>query len=114
MEERLLQVVHYGPSLVSTYLGLLPEQPGNAYWHQVLDIVASFATGEALDWLDRFNGTNPPLYLQPSQGFEVFVKETIATVLEDDTSQLKQALSLLERSGLYLWVLLRPLADSQY
>jgi len=112
MEERLPQVVHCSPSLVSTYLGLLPENPGNTYWHKVLNVVASFSTGEALDWLDRFDGTNPPRYLQPSQGFEEFVKETIATLLEDDTSYLKQALSLLERSGLYLWVLLRPLADS--
>lgn len=111
MEERLPQVVHCGPSLVSTYLGLLPEQPGNTYWHQVLDIVASFATREALDWLDRFCGTNPPRYLLPSQGFEKFVKETITTVLENDTSHLKQALSLLERSGSYFWGSLRSLAD---
>jgi len=114
MEERLPQVVRCGPSLVSTYLGLLPEQPGNTYWHQVLNVVASLATGEALDWLDRFNGMNPPRYLQPSQCFEDFVKETIAAVLEDDTSHLKQALSLLERSGLYPWGLLPPLADSRY
>ena len=112
MEERLPQIVRCGPSLVSTYLGLLPEQPGNTYWHNALNVVASFATGEALNWLDRFDGTNPPRYLQPSDGFEDFVKETIATVLEDDTSHLKQALSLLERSGLYIWCLLLSLADS--
>lgn len=114
MEERLPQIVHCGPPLVSTYLGLLSEQPANTYWHKVLNVVASFATGEALDWLDRFNGTNPPRYLQPSQDFEEFVRGTIATVLEDGTSYLKQALSLFERSGLHLWVLPRLLANSWY
>ena len=113
MEERLPQVVYCGPPLVSTYLGLLSEQLGNTYWHQVLNIVASFTTGEALDWLDGFHGTNPPRYLQPSQDFEEFVRGTVSTVLEDDTSHLKQALSLLERSGSYLWVLPRSLSDSR-
>ena len=100
MKEHLPQVVHFGPTLVSTYLRLLPEQPGNIYWHQVLDVIASFTTGEALDWLYRFNGTNAPPYLQPSQNFEEFIKKTITTVLEDETGHLNQALSLLERSGL--------------
>lgn len=100
MEERLPQVVRCGPPLVSAYLGLLPEQLGNTYWHRVLSVVASFTTGEALNWLDMFNDTNAPRYLQPSQDFEEFVGKTITTVLEDGTTHLKQALSLLERSGL--------------
>lgn len=113
MEENLLQVVGFGPTLVSTYLGLLPEHPGNIYWHQVLNVIASFTTGEALDWLDRFNGTNAPRYLQPSQHFEEFVKETITAALEDGAS-LKQALSLLEQSGLCLQVCSQLPADSPY
>ena len=102
MEERLSRVVLCGPLLVSTYLGLLSEQPGNTYWHRVLDAIASFTTPEALDWLDRFNGTNAPLYLQPSRDFEEFFKKTITTVLEGGAGHLKQAISLLERSGLCL------------
>lgn len=102
MEERLLQVVSCGPLLVSTYLGLLSEQPGNTYWHRVIDVIVSFTTVEALDWLDKFNGTNAPQYLQPSRDFEEFVKKTITMVLEDGTGHLKQAISLLEKSGLCL------------
>ena len=102
MEERLPQVVRCGPPLVSTYLGLLPEHPGNTYWHQVLTVVISFTTVEALDWLDKFNSANAPQYLQPSRDFEEFVEKTITTVLEDGTGHLKQALSLLNRSGLCL------------
>lgn len=101
MEERLPQVVRCGPSLVSTYLGLLPTQPADTYWHQVLNVITSFTTGEALDWLDAFSTTNVPQHLQPPQDFEEFFKNIITTVLEDRTSNLKQALSLLERSGLY-------------
>ena len=86
---------------MSTYLGLLPEQSGNIYWHQILSVITSFTTGEALDWLEKFNGTNAPRYLKPSRDFEEFVKQTIIAVLQDGTSNLKQALSLLERSGLY-------------
>lgn len=114
MEERLSQIVLCGPLLVSTYLGLLSEQPGNAYWHRVLNAIVSFTTLEALDWLDKFNGTNAPLYLQPSRDFEEFVKKTINVVLEGGTGHLKQAISLLERSGLCLLVHLHPLADSQH
>lgn len=102
MEERLPQIVLCGPLLVSTYLGLLPEQPGNTYWHRALNTIVSLPNLEALDWLDKFNGTNAPLYLQPSRDFEEFVKKTITMVLEDGTGQLKQAISLLERSGLCL------------
>ena len=100
MEKNLPQVVHFGPELVSRYLRLLPEKPGNVYWHQVLNVIASFTTGEALDWLNSFNGTNAPRYLQPSQDFEGFVEDTITTAFEDGTSHLKQALLLFERSGL--------------
>lgn len=114
MEERLPRVVHCGPPLVSAYLGLLPEQPGNTYWHQVLNVITSFTTGKALDWLDKFNGTNAPQYLKPSQDSEEFVKQTITAVLQDGTSNLKQALSLLERSGLCPEVYSQSLADSQY
>ena len=85
---------------MSTYLGLLAEQPANAYWCKVLDIITSFTTREALDWLDKFNNTNAPLYLQPSQDFEEFFNKIITGVLEDGSSNLEQALSLLERSGL--------------
>lgn len=100
MEDGLPQVVRYGPSLVSTYLELLPEQSTNAYWHQVLNIITSFSTEEALNWLDKFNDTSVQLYLQPSQDFEVFVKKVILAELEDHrTNTLEQTLSLLERSG---------------
>jgi hypothetical protein len=102
MEERLPQVVLCGPLLVSTYLELLSEEPGNTYWHRVLNAIASSTTPEALGWLDKFNSTNAPLYLQPSRDFEEFVKNTITVVLEDGTGHLKQAISLLERSGLCL------------
>lgn len=104
MEERLAQVMQCGPPLVTAYLGLLPERPGNTYWHQVLNVIASLPTGEALDWLDGFNATNAPRSLQPSQVFEGFVEKTITIVLENETSYLKQALSLLDRPGLYLSV----------
>lgn len=100
MGERLPQIVRCGPLPVSTYLELLPEQPGNTYWHQVLSVIVSYTTVEALDWLDKFNGTNPPPYLQPSQEFEGFVKKTITAVLDDGTSHLRQAFSLVGRSGL--------------
>ena len=99
MEERLPQIVLCGPLLVSTYLGLLSEQPGNTYWHRVLSTIVSLTTLEALDWIDKFNA---PLYLQPSREFEEFVKKTITAVLEDGAGHLKQAISLLERSGLCL------------
>ena len=102
MEEKLSQVVRCGPALVSTYLGLLPEQSGNIYWHQVLGVIASFAIGEALDWLNGFNSSRAPGYLQPSQDFEEFVGKSITAILWDGTSHLKQALSLLERPGLSL------------
>lgn len=102
MEERLPQVVLCGPPLVSTYMGLLSEQPGNTYWHRVLSAIGSFTTLEALDWLDKFSGTNAPLYLQPSRDFEEIIKKTITMVLESKAGHLKQAISLLERSGLCL------------
>ena len=115
MEERLPQVVRCGPSLVSTYLGLLPGQSANIYWPQVLNTVISLSTREALDWLDEFNGISVPLYLQPSQVFEAFIKRIILVALDDRTNNLKQALSLLERSGLCLRVYCQsPLADSGY
>jgi len=101
MGERLSQIVRCGPPLISTYLEQLPEHSGNTYWHQVLNVVVSHTTVEALDWLDKFNGTNPPPYLQPSQDLEEFVKKTITAVLDDGTNHLRQAISLLERSGLY-------------
>lgn len=107
MEERLPQVVHCGPSLVSAYLELLPEQTTNAYWHQVLDVISSLPTSEALDWVDKFNDTSVPIYLQPSQDFGLFIKKTVLTALEDRTSNLEQVILLLERSGLCLRAHLR-------
>lgn len=102
MEQKLPHVVRCGPSLVSTYLWLLPEQQKNAYWHQVLNVITSFSTRETLDWLDKFNDKRVTPHLQPSQGFELFIKKTILMALENQTSDLKQVLSLLERSGLCL------------
>ena len=109
MEERLSQIVRCGPSPVSTYLGLLSEEPANAYWHQVFGIISSLTTGDALDWMYGFANTNVPQYLRPSQDFEEFLKNTIITVLEDGTDNFKQALSLLERPGLFPWVRYRIL-----
>ena len=114
MEERLSQVVLSGPLLVSTYLGLLSEQLGNIYWHRVLDVIVSFATGEALDWLDKFNDTNAPQYLQPSRDFEEFVKNAITAGLEDGADHLKQAISLFGRSGLCPRIFSQALAHSQH
>ncbi|KAF9652581.1 hypothetical protein BDM02DRAFT_3088924 [Thelephora ganbajun] len=113
MEERLPQVVRCGPPVVSTYLRLLSEQPANVYWHQALNVIVSFTAAEALGWLDKFNDTNVPRYLQPSQDFEGFVKEMITTVLEDGTSHLKQALSLLERSSTY-WLVTKNFLQSLF
>lgn len=115
MEESLPQIVRCGPSLVSTYLGFLPEQQKTAYWHRVLSVITSYSTNQALDWLDRFTDTRTPLDLHPSQDFEAFAKKTVLMTLEDRTSNLKQALLLLERSGLLLRAYFRSLlADSQY
>ena len=99
MEEGLSQVVHCGPLLVSAYLGLLSEEVGNIYWHRVLDVIVSFTTTEALDWLDKFNNANAPQYLQPSRDLEEFVKDIITAGLEDGADHLKRAISLFVRSG---------------
>lgn len=106
MEERLPQVARCGPSLASTYLRLLPEQSANKYWHRILKVITSFPTTEALDWLDKFNDTSVPPYLRPSEGSEAFIKEAILVALENQTNNLEQALSLLERSGLSAVLLL--------
>lgn len=104
MEVRAPQIVRCGPSLVCTYLGLLPDRLVNAYWQQILNIVVSFPAGEALDWLDKFNSTNALRHLQPSQDFEGFFKDIIIGALEDGVGDLRKALSLLDLPGSYFFL----------